>query len=99
MTLLVGRNLGCDTVLVGRNLGCDTVLVGRNLGCDPVLVGRNLGCDIVLVGRNLLTYVMNVLLHQHYSNIRMVAVYSFKIFITLYQTTQCHISQNFVLNS
>jgi ABC-type Fe3+-siderophore transport system permease subunit len=58
-----------------------------------------LGCDIVLVGRNLPTYVRNVLLHPHYSKLSMGASGFFKTFIIFYQTTQCHIPQNCVLNS
>jgi len=57
------------------------------------------GCDSVLVGRNLPTHVRNVLLHLQYSNLSMGAVGFFKIFITLYQTTYCHIPQGCVLQN
>jgi len=57
------------------------------------------GCDSVLVGRNLPTIVRNILLHLQYSNLSKGAVGFFKIFITLYQTTYCHIPQGFVLQN
>jgi hypothetical protein len=45
------------------------------------------------VGRNLPVYVRNGLQHCNYSNLSIRVVGFFKICITLYQTTQCHILQ------
>jgi len=85
--------IACFCVIMQNMLLC-CVILWRN--CKECCL---FGCDTLLVGRNLPTYVRNILLHQHYCNPRMGAVGFFKIFITLYQTTQCHILQNFVLNS
>ena len=91
LLLTVLFDISCFCVIMQCMLLCSVILWRNSKECCLF------GCDTLLVGRNLPTYVRNILLHQHYSNLRMGAVDFFKIFITLYQTTQCHISENFVL--